>query len=126
MTDHKINSVGQLLDAYKSGQRLFVDLEFENNESLHGFNLSGSTFKNCWFIADFTNSNLEGCIFIDSNLKTSDFRNSNLKSATVKNCLVESTVWKEANIENFNFENNFHYGATVGQTDFMKHFINHD
>ena len=126
MTDPKIKTVGQLIDAYKSGQRLFVELEFENNESFHGQNLSGSTFKNCWFIVDFTNSNLEDCIFIESNLKTSDFRNSNLKGATIKNCLVESTRWKGAAIDNLNFENNFHYGATVGQSDFVNHFINHD
>ena len=33
-TEPKINSVEELLNAYKNGQRLFVDLEFENNESL--------------------------------------------------------------------------------------------
>ncbi len=124
MTDRKINSITQLLEAYKEGQRLFLELEFENDESLIGQNLSGSIFKNCWFIVDFSNSNLEDCIFIDSNLKVSDFRNSNLKNAKVERCLIESTRWQGANIENFEFKNNYHYGATVGQEDFFKFFIN--
>jgi len=122
----KIKTVEQLIEAYKSGQRIFIELEFEDNESFHGKNLSGSTFKNCWFIADFTSSNLEDCIFIDSNLKTSDFRNSNLRGATIKNCSVESTSWKGAIVDDFCFENNFHYGAIIGQIDFMNHFINYD
>jgi len=44
MAELNIISVNQLLEIYKSGQRLFIDIEFENNESLHGQNLSGSTF----------------------------------------------------------------------------------
>lgn len=125
MANPKINLIRELIHAYRNGQRLFTGLEFENNESLHGQTLSGSTFKNCWFIADFTNSNLEGCIFIDSNLKTSDFRGANLKNASIEHCLIESTRWDGANIENFKFDNNYHYGSTVGQEDFLKYFINY-
>ena len=51
MTD--IKNIGEFIDLYKNGQRLFVDLEFENGESFSGLNISGTTFKNCWFCADF-------------------------------------------------------------------------
>jgi uncharacterized protein YjbI with pentapeptide repeats len=126
MEQSKIKMVQDLLTAYKGGQRSFSDLEFENEESFHGKDFTGSTFENCCFMADFTSANLTNCIFRDCNLKTTDFRNANLAGATIKNCSVESTMYKGAKTEGFIFDSNYYYGATIGQDAFIKHLADSD
>jgi len=117
-----MKSVSEFLEAYRKGERHFHNLEFDHGESFKAQDLSGSTFKNCWFSADFTYANLQGCKFFDCNLKTSDFSNANLSDALMSGCLIESTSYKDATIEGFAFDGNFHYGAIVGQNDFIKYF----
>jgi uncharacterized protein YjbI with pentapeptide repeats len=120
MTD--IKNINEFIDHYKNGQRLFVALEFENGESFSGLDISGTTFKNCWFCADFSHANLTDCKFIDSNIKTSDFSNANLTRAEIKGCAVESTAYKGATITDFNFEDNSAFGATLNLNDFKRIF----
>lgn len=120
MTD--IKNIDNLINLYKNGQRLFADLEFENGESFSGLEISGTTFKNCWFCADFSNANLTDCKFIDSNIKTSDFSNANLTRAEIKGCSVESTEFKGVTITDFNFEDNSAYGNTLDLNDFKRIF----
>src|SRR5687768_3004314 len=117
-----MKSVEEFLDAYRNGERYFHDLEFDHEESFKAQDLRGSTFKNCWFSADFTYTNLKGCKFFNCNLKTSDFSNANLSRASMKDCTVESTSYIGATVDGFVFEGNFHYGAIVGQNDFIKYF----
>lgn len=112
-----IRSIDKFMDAYQSGQRLFRDLEFENGESFKGLNLSGSTFQNCWFAADFTDTDLRGCKFLNCNLKTSDFTGADLRNALIKECSLESTIFPGARTENLVFENNYCYGVIVQQED---------
>jgi uncharacterized protein YjbI with pentapeptide repeats len=118
MTD--IKNISEFIDLYKNGQRLFVDLEFENGESFSGLDISGTTFKKCWFCADFSNANLTDYKFIDSNIKASDFSNANLTRAVIKGCAVQSTESKGANITDFNFEDNSAYGSTLDLNDFKR------
>lgn len=120
MTDFK--DIHEFIDRYKKGQRLFVDLAFENGESFSGLDISGATFKNCWFCADFSNANLTDCKFIDSNIKTSDFSNANLTRAVIKGCTVESTEYKGATNTDFNLEDNSAYGNTLDINDFKRIF----
>ncbi|HRE75995.1 MAG TPA: pentapeptide repeat-containing protein [Flavobacteriales bacterium] len=120
MTD--IKKISEFIEHYKNGQRLFVDLEFENGESFSGLDISGTTFKNCWFCADFSNANLTDCKFIDSNIKTSDFTNANLTRAEIKGCAVESTEYNGATITDFKFEDNSAYGNILGLNDFKRIF----
>ncbi len=113
-----IKTIEEFIDHYKKGQRLFIGLEFENGESFSGLDISGATFKNCWFCADFSKSTLTDCKFIDSNIKTSNFSNSNLTRAEIKGCSVESTEYNGAVITDLKFENNFAYGNILNITEF--------
>ena len=117
-----IKNISEFIEHYKNGQRVFVDLEFENGESFSGLDISGTTFKNCWFCADFSNANLTDCKFIDSNIKTSDFSNANLTRAEIKGCAVESTEYKGATITDFIFEDNSCYGFILDLSDFKRIF----
>src|SRR5687767_14210218 len=96
-----IKTIDEFIEHYKSGVRIFTDLEFEHGESFSGLDIAGTVFKNCWFCADFSNSNLTDCKFIDSNIKTSDFSNSKLTRAEIKGCAVEATEYKGAIITEF-------------------------
>ena len=118
MTD--IKTIDEFIERYKSGMRIFTDLEFEHGESFNGLDITGTDFKNCWFCADFSNSNLTDCKFIDSNIKTSDFSNSNLTRAEIKGCAVESTEYKVAVITDFIFENNSDYVNILDLNDFKQ------
>ncbi|HYV92016.1 MAG TPA: pentapeptide repeat-containing protein [Chitinophagales bacterium] len=118
-----IKTIEQFLEYYKAGQRLFTDLEFENGESFSGVDLSGTTFRNCCFCADFTTTNLTDCKFLDCNIKTSDFSHANLTRAQITGCAVESTEYKGAIITDLIFENNSAYGNTLGLIDFKRIWI---
>ena len=120
MTD--IKNISEFIDLYKNGQRLFIGLEFENGEIFSGLDISGAIFMNCWFCADFSNTNLTDCKFIDSNIKTSNFSNANLTRAEIKGCAVERTEYKGAIITDFLFEDNSAYGNTLDLNDFKRIF----
>jgi uncharacterized protein YjbI with pentapeptide repeats len=117
-----IKSVNEFIEAYKSGLRQFTNLEFEHGESFSGMNLSGATFKGCWFCVDFTKSNLTACKFIDCNLKTTDFSHANLTAAQIKDCSIDSTEFKGTIIQDFIFEDNSAYGNTLNLNDFKRIF----
>jgi uncharacterized protein YjbI with pentapeptide repeats len=118
----EIERVNQFMDNYNQGQRLFIGLEFENGESFNGLDISGTTFKNCWFCADFSNTNLTDCKFIECNIKTSDFSNANLTRALITRCPSEATEFHGANITDFRFEENYYYGLTLHLKDFKRLF----
>ena len=118
MTD--IKTIDEFIERHKSGIRIFTGLEFEHGESFSGLDITGTVFKNCWFCADFSNTNLTDCKFIDSNIKTSDFSNANLTRAEIKGCAVESTGYKGAIITDFIFENNPAYGNRLDLNDFKR------
>jgi uncharacterized protein YjbI with pentapeptide repeats len=116
----EIQTIIQFIECYKRGQRLLTNLEFENGVSFSRLNISGTTFKNCWFCADFRYANLTDCKFMDCNLKTSDFSYSNLTRAQITGCSIESTEFKEANITDLIFENNFAYSSIMGLNEFKQ------
>ena len=66
---------------------------------------------------DFKGATLTGVRFEECNLKTTTFRNAILKDAVITNCSVESIDFKEANIENLKFENNYSMGVLLNQDD---------
>ena len=115
-----MNTVNQFIENYKSGQRLFEGLEFENGESLHGQDLRNSTFIGCYLSADFPKTDLRECKFLNCNLKTSDFNGADLRNAVIKECAVEATSYQGANVEGLIFENNSYYGLNLQQEDFIK------
>jgi uncharacterized protein YjbI with pentapeptide repeats len=114
--------VKDFLLAYSKGRRYFSNLEFDENESVRGANLSEVFFENCFLFLDFTDVKLKGAKFIGCNIKTADFSNSDLTNAIIKNCSVESITFKGAKTENLTFEENHCYGNIVGQKDFESFF----
>jgi uncharacterized protein YjbI with pentapeptide repeats len=115
-----INNINEFIEHYNKGLRLFIGLEFENGESFSGLDISGTTFKNCWFCADFSDTNLTDCKFIECNIKTSNFSNANLTRALINRCSYEATEFHGANITDFRFEENYAYGNDYYLDDFKK------
>ena len=111
-----LNSVESLLSAYGNGKRYFVECELDEC-SLKNVNLSGATFLKCFMSFDFQGANLTGVRFEECNLKMATFRNAILKDAVITNCSVEFIDFKEANIENLKFENNYSMGVLLNQDD---------
>ncbi|KAA9339889.1 pentapeptide repeat-containing protein [Hymenobacter busanensis] len=114
----KITTKVQLLEAYRTGQRYFEDIELETNENLTDAVLSGAVFKHCWLNVDFTRADLTNCQFVECSLKTADFRYANLANATIEGCTVESTRFSHAIIDGFVFAKNSVYGQNAEQKDF--------
>ena len=114
-----IETVDQLVESYRNGQRCFFHLEFENCENLSSLCFSGAVFKNCWLNVDFSKSDLTDTKFIDCDLKTTDFSNCNLTRASITGCTVESSVYTDAIIDEFVFDNNSAYSQVTGQDDFV-------
>lgn len=105
-------------EAYKRGQRRFLDLDFEYLEGFSNNDFTDIIFENCFLNLNFQNSNLTNAQFLNCNIKDIDLRRANLTNALVKNCSVECAMFKGANVSNFKFIDNYYYGITLGQKDF--------
>jgi uncharacterized protein YjbI with pentapeptide repeats len=116
----------ELLSAYSSGKRHFIDCDFEEDISVKGMDLSDVSFENCFLFLDFRNAKLTNSKFLCCNIKTADFRGADLTDAMIKNCSVESTMFKGAKIDGLIFEDNYCYGAIVIQDDFDRLFKDSD
>jgi uncharacterized protein YjbI with pentapeptide repeats len=113
-------TVQQFLEAYRSGQRYFSDLDFEYEEGLSKCNFRDAVFENCFLFVDFSNSDFTNAKFISCNLKEIDLHGANLTNAVMTKCLVECAVFQGAIVDNFAFTENYYYGLTLGQDDFEK------
>ena len=122
MTNSNYYTLEDLKKAYAEGKREFENWDFEEDGSAQGLDLRGIEFKHCFMFLDFKYANLAHAKFISCNLKTADFSGANLENARIKNCLVESTLFEGAKLDNFKFEENYYFGATVGQKDFEAFF----
>lgn len=113
-------------EAYKHGQRNFLDLNFEYLDGFSNKDFSNIVFENCFLYVDFRNSNLTNAKFIECNIKEIDLRKANLTNAFMTNCLVESALFKGASVNGFQFLNNYYYGLTIGQKEFDEKIIHSD
>lgn len=116
----------EFFEAYKSGQRIFSDLDFEYLDGFSNKNFSDTTFENCFLYLDFRCSNLTNAKFIGCNIKEIDLRQANLTNALITNCLVESAMFKGSTVNGFKFIDNYFYGSTLNQDDFDKILLNSD
>lgn len=116
----------EFYEAFDKGQRQFEHWDFSEDDSVAGKDLTGVEFKNCFLFLDFKNTNLTYSKFVRCNIKTADFRGANLTNGFMKNCLVEATMFKGAKVENFQFEENYNFGAIVGPNDFDAFFKDAD
>jgi len=113
-------------EAYKNGQRLFLDLDFEYLDGFSNNDFSDIVFEGCFLYVDFRNSNLTNAKFIGCNIKEIDLRQANLTNALMTNCLVESALFKGATVNGFKFLDNYYYGLTLGQVEFDEKIIHSD
>lgn len=124
---NEFRTVEELLLAYKKGQRVFDNWDFNDDcSSVEGQALSDARFNNCFMFLDFRKCDLSRTHFISCNIKTADFRGANMQNVIIKGCAVESTMFKGANTKNLQFEENYCFGTIVGQSDFEEVFKNSD
>lgn len=116
----------EFFEAYKNGQRHFLDLDFEYLDGFLNKDFSDVVFENCFLNVDFRNSNLTNAKFIGCHTKEIDLRNANLTNALMTNCLVECALFKGATVEGFKFLDNYYYGLTLGQEEFNDKIIHSD
>jgi uncharacterized protein YjbI with pentapeptide repeats len=116
----------EFFEAYKNGQRHFIDLDFEYVDGFANKDFSNIIFEGCFLYLDFRESNLTNAQFIGCNIKEIDLRGCNLTNAYMTNCLVESATFKSAITGGFRFIDNYFYGSTIGQEDFNKTLIHQD
>jgi hypothetical protein len=102
-----------IIDKYKTGQRYFINLDFDKNEKLNGQSLVDSTFENCCFSVDFSNTDLSNSKFTNCNLKCSNFTECNLTNSIFENCLLECVDFKGATTRSTYLVNCSCYGQTV-------------
>jgi uncharacterized protein YjbI with pentapeptide repeats len=125
--ENEIKTIQDFLAAYKNGQRLFINLDLEEEQGgVSGEVLQDCIFENCFLFLDFRNADLTNSDFLSCNIKTADFRNAILTNTLFKNCSVESIMFKGAKVDKLIFEENYCYGSTVGQKDFEEHFKESD
>ena len=116
----------EFFEAYKNGQRRFLDLDFEYLDGFSNNDFSDIIFEGCFLYVDFRNSNLTNAKFIGCNIKEIDLRQANLTNALMTNCLVESALFKGATVKGFKFLDNYYYGLTLGQEEFDEKIIHSD
>jgi hypothetical protein len=116
----------EFFEAYKNGQRHFLDLDFEYLDGFSNKDFSDIVFEGCFLYLDFRNSNLTNAKFIGCNIKEIDLRQVNLTNALMTNCLVESAMFKGATVTGFKFIDNYYYGLALGQEEFDDKIIHSD
>jgi len=105
--------ITNIIENYNAGHRFFINLDFDKGEKMTGQLLADTTFKNCCFSVDFSQSDLTNTKFVDCNLKCCDFSHSNLTNTVFENCSLESAEFKNAIIENTIFNNCHCFGQLV-------------
>ncbi len=121
--------IQNIIEKYKNGHRHFINLDFDKGEKLTGQVLSESTFDNCCFSVDFSQTDFSKAKFINCNLKCCDFSNCNLTNSEFENCLLESAEFKNAQIEGINMTNCYCYGQLVsvnketGELETFKNYL---
>ncbi|HWB25231.1 MAG TPA: pentapeptide repeat-containing protein [Chitinophagaceae bacterium] len=116
----------EFFEAYKSGQRHFTNVDFDEESDFSNKDFSNVIFENCFLYVDFRNTNLTNAKFIQCNSKEIDLRNSNLTNAYMTRCLVESVMFKGAIVTGFEFVDNYYFGMTIGQKEFNETIVNTD
>lgn len=120
----KTNLVPFILEQYQNGQRVFKELDLEN-ESFDGQDLEGIVFDGCLLYVSFRGANLRNARFINSGIKTCDFQQADLTNAHFENLSVERAEFSGSITENTYFDNNWAYGQAVGQSDFEEWIKNY-
>jgi hypothetical protein len=105
--------IQSILEKYKSGHRYFLNLDIDNGEKLTGELLAETTFDNCCFSVDFSDTDFTNSKFANCNLKCCDFSNCNLTNTIFENCSLESAEFKYAKIDGTVLSNCYCYGQIV-------------
>jgi len=102
-----------IIEKYKTGHRYFINLDFDKGEKLTRQILTDTTFDNCCFSIDFSQTDFANAKFVNCNLKGSNFSLCNLTKTIFENCSLESAEFKNANIVDTSLTNCFCYGQLV-------------
>lgn len=105
--------IQSILEKYKSGHRYFLNLDIDKVEKLTGELLAETTFDNCCFSVDFSDTDFTNSKFANCNLKCCDFSNCNLTNTIFENCSLESAEFKNAKIDGTVLSNCHCYGQIV-------------
>lgn len=105
--------IQNIINKYEKGHRHFINLDFDKGEKLTGQILTDSTFDNCCFSIDFSQSDFSNAKFINCNLKGCDFSNCILTNSGFENCSLEGAEFKNAQIEGIRMNNCYCYGQKV-------------
>jgi hypothetical protein len=102
-------TASDLIDLIKSGKTEFFQIDVEG--TLINVNLSCLYFEECFFVVDFSGSNLSNTVFFQCNLKTCDFSYCNLDYSEFRDNCLDSTEFKFTQYTNLSFEGNSAYGG---------------
>lgn len=118
--------IQKIIEKYKEGNRYFLNLDFDNGEKLIGLLLADTTFENCCFSIDFSETDFTNSKFVNCNLKCCDFSKCNLTKTLFESCSLESVEFKNAKIDGTSLNNCQCYGQivmldkTTGQLETLK------
>lgn len=106
--------IQSIIEKYTEGHRYFLNLDLDKGEHLlSGQLLADTTFDNCCFSLDFSQTNFTNTKFINCNLKGCDFSQCNLTHTIFENCALEGAEFTNAQMEQTNLINCYCYGQTV-------------
>lgn len=93
------SDIQNIIEKHKAGHRYFINLDFDKGEKLTEQVLADTTFNNCYFSVDFSQTDFTNSKFINCNLKCSDFSRCNLTNTVFDNCSLECVGFKNAKID---------------------------
>jgi uncharacterized protein YjbI with pentapeptide repeats len=105
--------IQNITEKYKAGHRYFLNLDFDKGEKLTGQFLADTTFEDCCFSVDFSQTDFTNAKFANCNLKCCDFSQCNLTNTIFENCCLESADFKNAKIGGTSLNNCHCYGQVV-------------
>lgn len=105
--------IQNIIEKYNEGHRYFLNLDFDKGEKLTRQTLADTTFENCCFSIDFSQTDLTNARFVDCNLKCCDFSSCNLTNTIFENCSLEGAEFKDAKIELTSLNNCYCFGQLI-------------
>lgn len=108
-----VTDIMNIIEKHKAGLRYFINLDFGKGEKLTRQFLSDTTFENCCFSVDFSETDFSNSRFANCNLKCCDFTDCNLTNVIFENCSLEGAEFKNAKIDGIKLNNCYCFGQVV-------------
>lgn len=119
MSTERIWTPKEIRERYSQGERDFRGVEIADPDppgsSFRNAVLEGADFTGAFIVADFSDSNLRRCRFVQANVKTCSFNGTDLFESDFSSASIDGATFVNARVERAKFTGAGWYGKKLEQ-----------